>query len=371
MCCFVCLFLASPPASTCVDLSVPSGANNPYTCGCVGTVTNNVTIDATTGAWELQTNTSAPTYYDGTPWDANYANPTPWLGTDEANLLDSRTTSSGQSTNASARGYPQCYGTSRSSNCFDHFRAQNNAFAKGFYCEGTDKNPTFTKGDDSPAICLVYGGGNKLYKMRFHPIVDQFALITIQGSFNTTTGWKQLGHIGTQFQVEINGFKTPTRHRYGVRTSDECTPTVDSNGNPIPDPSDPSRDLPCSFGAAECTVVPFHTIVIHLIQGKIDYIEFDDDNTLCGNDLSIDGNCAIPISTCSSSISYDKTNTAGGTDCDFKVYVSWEGTDSENTFLTSAGRRLSQFRRWSLNAVYNQASNFDSKDLPSVPTGDE
>jgi len=50
-----------------------------------------------------------------------------------------------------------------------------------------------------------------------------------------------------------------------------------------------------------------------------------------------------------------------------QIYVSWAGTDSEGTYLSSSGRRLSQFRRWSLNAVYNQATSFDVGTLPTLP----
>jgi len=118
----------------------------------------------------------------------------------------------------------------------------------------------------------------------------------------------------------------------------------------------------------QCLVVPFHTIVIKMNNGVIQEIDWDDDDSLCSSDASVDGNCGIDITTCVGASSYSASNTAGSTDCDFKIYVSWSGTDSDGTFLDSSQRRLSQFRQWSINAVYNEASQIDLDNLPTIPT---
>jgi hypothetical protein len=282
------------------------------------------------------------------------------------------------------RQYPQCYGgvpaynplvdgqvppEGMSSNCLQQIDIKTHGGKEGysgkFFCEGPDDirvgaSYDLVKGKTSPPICIVYGGGNRLNKMRFYPKVDQFALLTIQDSFNSTTGYQQLGHLGTTFQLELNGIQSPYRHRYGVATEFSC----------LEDPTNPSA--PCvGQNAATCLVVPFHTIVIRVDQGVIQEIKWDDDDSLCDNDHSVDGNCGIDINTCHASESYGKENTATSTDCDFKIYVSWSGTDKEGTFLSSSQRRLSQFRQWSLSAVYNQASNFNTGDLPTIPTSEE
>jgi len=279
------------------------------------------------------------------------------------------------------RQYPQCYGgvpeykplvdgqvppEGMTSNCLQQIDIKNHGSKEGYsgisFCEPDNKGDQaeFIKGKISPPICIVYGGGNRLNKMRFYPKVDQFALLTIQDSFNSTKGYQQLGHLGTTFQMELNGIQSPYRHRYGVATEFSC----------LEDPTNPSA--PCvGQNAATCLVVPFHTIVIKVDQGVIQEIKWDDDDSLCDNDHSVDGNCGIDINTCHASESYGKENTATSTDCDFKVYVSWSGTDKEGTFLSSSQRRLSQFRQWSLSAVYNQASNFNTGDLPTIPTSEE
>lgn len=347
------------PNRACDDANRYARAQNPpgpYVCGCRF---NSSAL-----------NTTGPTsdyYYSGAVWDANSADDTPWLSDPNyANYFDRVE----GAVNVSARGYPQCYGSKFSSNCFDQFDATTvgssnpSGYARGFYCEDTNNSPSFVKGNASPDICIVYGGGNHLHKMRFQPIVDQFALLTIQSSFNGSEGLAQLGHMGAAFQVELNGVKSDVRHRYGSITSDEYTTVRNADGTAVIDST--GKEVQ-GFGRASCLVVPFHTIVIHLTQGVLEKITFDDDDSLCSSSYSVDNNCAIDINQCKGSSTYDKTNTATDTDCDFKLYVSWTGTDKDNTFLSSSGRRLSQFRRWSLNAVYNQASNFDTKNLPTVP----
>ena len=174
---------------------------------------------------------------------------------------------------------------------------------------------------------------------------------------NASAAPVQFGHWGTSFHVEVNGQISEYRHRYGKVESSECVDQI-VNGTRVP----------CTFSlGAVCTVVPFHTIIINLNNGVIDDISFDDDCSLCGNDYCVDGNCAQEVSKCTSQSLYDATNTASLTDCDFKVYVSWSGTDADGVYLSSSGRRLSQFRRWSLNAVYNQASDFDTGSIPITP----
>lgn len=350
------------------DANVPSGR---YVCGCHRTV-----VDPDSGA-----NETVVTYPSGRLWDPNaQTTSTPWdtsvaAGNQISNYIDMLSNQIFEEDpklrNVSdfklrpVRPYPMCYGGSYprgfESNCLQQFdiaargRDAQSGYSDKMFCEGTDKSPSFIKGDTSPPICLVYGGGNHLQQMRFYPQVDQFALFTIQSSFNSTTAYDQLGHVATTFQVELNGKQSPYRHRYGEVSEFRCLDQP-GGGDCVPN------------NDAMCIVVPFHTLVIKMTNGVVDALEWDDDDSLCNNDHSVDGNCAIPVSECQGSDTYGKENTATATDCDFKIYVSWSGTDSDGTFLSSSQRRLSQFRRWSLNAVYNQASNFDTKDLPTVPS---
>ena len=122
-------------------------------------------------------------------------------------------------------------------------------------------------------------------------------------------------HLGSTFQVEFGGIVSDFRHRYGFVQSSECIE--------VRDPNKPNDLTNCEFGGVAgttvCTIVPFHTIVITLDQGRVVSVEFDDDDSLCDNDHSVDGNCAQDITSCTTSNVYTKGNTAKATDCDFKV----------------------------------------------------
>ena len=175
-----------------------------------------------------------------------------------------------------------------------------------------------------------------------------------------------LGHWGTSFQVEINGIISPVQHRYGVTNDINCTDVFDSRGNRVT-----TECKPISM----CTIVPFHTLVVKVDNGVISELEWDEDCSLCSHEYCIDGNnCASELSKCSTNgtVADGTTSTslqrgASNVDCDFKIYVSWSGTDKDGVYLSSAGRRLSQFRRWSINSLYNQAANLDLSELPIAP----
>jgi len=372
---------------------VPAGETG-YRCGCQSRTVTNVTTLETDSAGN-QVNVTKPvtfigyTYGSGRRWDLNAENVSTikWdNNVDNAfsNILDIYN-NNGLAPNLPEQGtggtlgftkgppfdvnrlktVPQCYGGAygnlqtlgAASNCFDQAGADD---ANRLYCEGINTAPSFVKGSATPPICVVYGGGNRLGMMRFYPNVDSFALLTIQGSYNTTNGYAQFGHVGTAFQVELAGFKSPVRHRYKtIQSLSRCV-----------EQTDPTK--PCVQETLfTCLVVPFHTIVIKMTNGVIDGIEWDDDDSLCAADASVDGNCGIDITTCVGANTYDAANTAGSTDCDFKIYVSWSGTDSDGTYLSSSERRLSQFRRWSIQSVYNEASQINLNNLPTIPTSQD
>lgn len=109
-------------------------------------------------------------------------------------------------------------------------------------------------------------------------------------------------------------------------------------------------------------VVPFWTLVVTVSAGVPTSAYWDDDCSLCARDQCIDGNCGVDSNKiCTSG------EQGGGTDCDLKIYICWTGTDRNGAYMTSAGRRYSQFRRWSLNAAYNSAANFADQNLPRPP----
>jgi hypothetical protein len=125
-----------------------------------------------------------------------------------------------------------------------------------------------------------------------------------------TLAYNAFQHLGTAFQVETGGLTSDIKHRYGYTDSAECVSVFNQTTNAVID---------CQLAGQTCIVVPFHTIVIKLDQGVIQEIAFDDDDSLCNNAHSVDGNCAVDLSSCTTAITYGATNTSPSTDCDFKV----------------------------------------------------
>jgi len=117
-------------------------------------------------------------------------------------------------------------------------------------------------------------------------------------------------------------------------------------------------------------IVPFWTISAVLKDGKVSKLEWDDGCAACQQqDDNPDGqcidssDCAIPRSTCS--------KEAGKTNCDFKLYFGWFGTDVNGRYLTSASRRISQFRQYSIAGAYKsaKASTQDTIDWAKKQVG--
>jgi len=139
--------------------------------------------------------------------------------------------------------------------------------------------------------------------------VDDFALLQISNSSDQT--WAQ---VGSSYHIEFAN----------IRTSEIRQRAAEVPGY----------------------VVPFFTVLITLDQGAPQSMDWDTGCFGCDSSTCIDGNCGVSQSDCDS----------GNVDCDFKVYVGWEGTDRRGVYLTSAGRRYSAFRDYSLGDAYSQAS---------------
>jgi hypothetical protein len=182
-------------------------------------------------------------------------------------------------------------------------------------------------------------------------------LFSLCSAFNDST-WR---HIDTAFQVEVNGLSSGVKHRYSTSTgSGYVFPTINGTVD---------RSQQVQLDASTCIVVPFWTIVLNVDQGTLTSVEFDDDCSLCDTDHCVDGNCAQEVTSCSGQVQYENQFSTTA-DCDFKLYVAWSGTDSDGNYLSSASRRLSQFRRWSIRSAYNSASQINGDALGLAPPSD-
>mmetsp|Transcript_9032 Transcript_9032/g.14794 ORF Transcript_9032/g.14794 Transcript_9032/m.14794 type:complete len:221 (+) Transcript_9032:321-983(+) len=91
-------------------------------------------------------------------------------------------------------------------------------------------------------------------------------------------------------------------------------------------------------------VVSFLTVVINLDKGNVTDMRWDDDCSACSNSACVDGNCAVDFTT---------ECPVNPSACDPKVYIAWSGTDRQGRFMTSSGNVPSQFRFYSIGAVWN------------------
>lgn len=66
--------------------------------------------------------------------------------------------------------------------------------------------------------------------------------------------------------------------------------------------------------------------------------------------------CYSPMTACTGE---------NATTCDITLYVGWTGTDKSGNYLSSAGLRMSQFKKYSIATYFKKIANSFSNLLPS------
>ena len=203
--------------------------------------------------------------------------------------------------------------------------------------------PPYSQYESHP-IAIVIAGSAYVNATLFYPEVDSLQLLEIYNSYNQS--FLSLS-ASTRIVVEtIGGQISNSRTRI--------------NGT-------------CAY------VVPFFTLIVDMSNGFIDSVSWQDDCSTCLSEAFVysdDGacNCGVPISSCigynasvtTSTATTSQTNFANTTvSCDVQIYIAYSGTDSSGTVLTSASRTIANFRKWSLNSLYQSAVGFYS-GLPSL-----
>ena len=197
---------------------------------------------------------------------------------------------------------------------------------------------------DYHTIAVVIAGSAYVNATLFYPIVDSLQLLEIYNSYNQA--FLSLS-ASTRIVVEtIGGYISNSRTRI--------------NGT-------------CAY------VVPFFTLIVDMDEGFIDSVTWQDDCTTCTSEAFVysdDGacNCGVPIVSCigynasvtTSTLQTSTTNYANtSVSCDLQIYIAYSGTDSGGNVLTSASRTIANFRKWSLNSVYQSAVGFYS-EIPNI-----
>ncbi len=178
-------------------------------------------------------------------------------------------------------------------------------------------------------VCIVVSYSTRAYKTVFYPSVDEFTLLEVDRSWTTRgLNWWGDGDETRRIHIEING------------TASEL---LQARQGPI--------------------TIPYWTITAQTENGVLsDAAPFVWDNQGegcyggCPESDCLDGFCGVDVSICGDDV--------GDTDCDLKIYLGWYGTDADGNYLTSASKRLSNFRSWSLEGVFASATSI-YENLPN------
>jgi len=175
----------------------------------------------------------------------------------------------------------------------------------------------------------VYATQNKT---SFQPQVDDFVLLQVANSHTTDlTSGAWIAASDVHFRVEIGNLTSSWKQR---RSGDN--------------------------------VIPFWTAIIQASQGEITGIDWDDGCFACDNSQCINQTCGIGLETCYEVTTNGTVVSQPGatTNCDWKVYIGWYGSDKAGNIFTSNSKRLSAFRSYSVSKVYNTAV----ANAPAIPT---
>lgn len=166
----------------------------------------------------------------------------------------------------------------------------------------------------SAPLCIIINDESYLV---FYPKVDEFTLLEVQDSFNTS--WlDNLQNDPVYIRAEVSRKSSYWRTR--------------SQG----------------VGASKLTV-PFWTLVVEMNEGQVVSLTWDDSCPLCeSSDLCVESrSCGVAHSSCGQS--------AEANNCNLQIYLAWFGTDVDGNYLTSSDKRLSRFRSGSLRGAYDSA----------------
>ncbi|ETV94841.1 hypothetical protein H310_11507 [Aphanomyces invadans] len=201
------------------------------------------------------------------------------------------------------------------------------------FCNDRNGTTPVVKGDQT-YICINI---NDQYRAVFAPVVDKYVQLRLHDSY-------------------IDSRLRPTN-------SSAAYMTISSMA---------SRSVYKQYTTARGKAYPILTAVVSVKQGEVQGISWDDGCYLCDM-ASCDPNLysmpTIPLystafgdgSTCYKDHA-ECTNTTGL--CDLSVYVGWTGTDANGNYLSSAGMRISQFQKYSVNSYISDFKTKLSSLLP-------
>lgn len=277
------------------------------------------------------TNTTDPTQYNITEWP-----PTGWAPRCLQNIT-------GTTTSGLTVVDPTCSSDGGSCTPRKYLTQINTIFPNGSRQWNGQYLPPYSQYNYHP-IAIVVAGSAYVNATLFYPVVDSLQLLEVYNSYNRA--FLSLSS-STRIVVEtIGGYISNSRTRI--------------NGT-------------CAY------VVPFFTLIVDMSKGYINKVYWQDDCSTCTSEAFVysdDGacNCGVPIHSCigyNASVTTSTTLTSttsyanNSVSCDVQIYIAYSGTDSGGSVLTSASRTIANFRKWSLNSLYQSAVGFYS-GIPSI-----
>jgi len=209
-------------------------------------------------------------------------------------------------------------------------------------CECTDRdvNIALKRGDLAPICIQFITDGTTYVKAPFAIKVDEYSVLIAGNAFATFVN-TPAASTSTSSDTRIIA-QTDTDHY--------------------------TKALPFANVTTGTTIfyANLYNLVIRLTDGIVTELVWDNTCGICSDlscytDAMDDGqatNLCEVQSTCKGT-----TYTAS---CDPKIYVTWIGTDSAGTALTSAGLRMSQFTKYSITGLYSQAASLVKTTVTNV-----
>lgn len=200
--------------------------------------------------------------------------------------------------------------------------------------------PKVTKGEKT-YVCLNV---NDKLRTVFMPVADQFTVLRMTDSWNDT---------------RIGG------------STDGAYLTVSSGA---------FRTFYKLYSSAAGRVYSYVTAIISVKQGVIQGVTWDDgcyfcDAATCEPNLyrfatNVSSQLGDQGYTCYNSME-TTCKSENSSICDLTVYVGWTGTDSKGNYLSSAGMRMSQFKKYSIGSFFTNLASTFSALLPTSRFEDE
>ena len=173
-------------------------------------------------------------------------------------------------------------------------------------CEDSEN---YSIGDSVP-VCVVFSNGKTI---AFKPTLDKYSAVEVSESYQESY---QEMNSESDIKVQLKA------------------------GGVI------SSSLPYIRNDKE--VAPIMNVVFRVDEGEVTEVIWDTHCDLCDEKcLEFEGEEVCSFDKPGSAIDYKDYN--------LKVFMSWIGTDSDGFHLTSAGYRMSQFRKYSLYKNYEEA----------------